>query len=132
MRRSSGTPRWPVSTLVSVGDQTVGLDELEAWITQCTADTTRLAELSDDDLRKHYTVMLVVRMLLFSHLPPSGESANPVVDGLVNRLQLCLDAAYGEAARRGWEPKALRETARQVLSPPMGAVVDPVAIFRAG
>ena len=61
-----------------MGDQTVGLDELEAWIGQCTADTTRLAELSDDDLRKHYTVMLVVRMLLFSHLPPSGESADPV------------------------------------------------------
>ena len=121
-----------VSTLVNMGDQTVGLDELGAWITQCTADTTRSVELSDDDLRKHYTVLLVVRMLLFSHLPPSGESANPVVDGLVNRLQLCLDAAYGEAARRGWEPKALRETARQVLSPAKGAVVDAVAIFRVG
>jgi len=46
-------------------------------------------------------------------------------------LEPCLDTAYGEADRRGWEPTALREAARQVLSPPMGSVVDPVAIFRA-
>jgi len=121
-----------LSRVVNVGDQTVGLDELGAWITQCTADTTRLVELSDDDLRKHYTVTLVVRMFLFSHLPPSGEPVDPVVEELINQLQSCLDNVYDEAARRGWEPKALRETARQVLSPAKGAVVDAVAIFRAG
>jgi hypothetical protein len=91
-----------------------------------------LAELGDDDLRKHYTVMLVVRMLLFSHVPPADEPANRVVDGLIDQMGPCLDAAYGEATRRGWTPTALREAARQVLSPPTGSVVDPVAIFRAG
>ena len=115
-----------------MGDEPVGVDELGAWIDRCKADTAQLTQMSDDDLSKHYTVMLVVRMLLFSHTPPAGEPSNPLVEGLVEQLEPCLDTAYQEAARRGWEPKALREAARQVLSPPMGAVIDPVAIFRAG
>ena len=94
-------------------------------------DTVHLTELSDDALKNRYTVMLVVRMSVFGHLPPSGEPLNPVVDGSSTRWEPCLDTAYGEADRRGWEPTALREAARQVLSPPMGSVVDPVAIFRA-
>jgi len=115
-----------------VGDQSVGLDELGAWIARCKADTAQLTDLSDDDLTKHYTVMLVVRMLLFAQLPPASEPPSQVVEGLIDAVEPCLDTAYAEAARRGWEPKALRESARQVLSPPMGAVLDPVAIFRAG
>jgi hypothetical protein len=120
------------TTFQDVEDQQVGLDELGAWIVRCKAETPTLAEVSDDDLRKHYTVMLIVRMLVFSHEPAAGEGPNRVVDGLIHQLEPCLDSAHAEATRRGWEPKALREAARQVLSPPQGSSIDPVAIFRAG
>jgi hypothetical protein len=115
-----------------MGDQSVSVDELGAWLDRCKSDKAQMTQLSDDDLSAHYTVMLIVRMLLFSHLPPAAEPSNPVVEGLIDQLEPCLDNAYGEAARRGWEPQVLREAARLVLSPPLGAVVDPVEIFRAG
>jgi hypothetical protein len=128
----TGRPGASCLTLGHVGDRQVRLDELGAWIARCRTDTARSAEPSDDQLRKHYTVMPVVRILLFGHVAPSGEPSNPVVDGLTDHVGPCLDAAYGEATRREWTPTALRDAARQVLSAPTGSVVDPVAIFRAG
>jgi len=62
--------------------------------------------------------VLVVRMRDFSHLPRSAEPLNPVVDGLIDHLEPCLDTEYGEADRRGSGPRALREAARGVPSPP--------------
>jgi len=113
-----------------MADPGVGLVELEEWVARCQAAEFQLTELSDDDLRAHYTVMLVVRMFVFSHEPASGEMRDPLVHELEDRLGPCLDAAYAEADRRGWAPRTLREAARQVLSPAAGGQVDPVALLR--
>ena len=110
----------------------VGLHELAAWITRCESGDPDLREVGDADLKDHYTVMLIVRMLVFSHQPGAEAERDPLVDSLVERLGPCLDAAYREADRRGWEPNQLREAARQVLSPSSGDPIDAVAIFRAG
>lgn len=115
-----------------MGDVTVGLDELAAWVRRCEGESAEWASVTDEALRERYTVMLVVRMLVFSHEPPSTVRRDPMVLDLVARLQPCLDAAYEEAERRGWNPKDLRAAARQVLSPPAGTLIDPVALFRAG
>ena len=119
-------------TVDRMGDATVGLFELEAWIHRCEGGFAGWSEASDAGLREHYTVLLIVRMLVFSHEPPSGDPRNPVVDDLVEPLEPCLEAAHAEAARRVWESRALRAAAREVLSPSLGAALDPVANFCAG
>lgn len=119
-------------SLVGVGERTVDVEELAAWVDRCLSGRAGLGELGDDDLKAHYTVVLVVRMLVFSRVPPAGAPPDPVVARLVEQAEPCLDAVYREAARRGWRPSILRDAARRVLSPPGGSVIDPVAIFRAG
>jgi len=113
----------------TVPDQPVGLDELASWVARCEAGLGSLPGLTDDDLKRHYTVMLITRMLVFSHEPPAGQPRDPAVDTLVARLGPCLDAAYQDADMRGWDPRVLREAARLELSR-AAEPVDPVAIFR--
>ena len=50
-----------LGTFVNVGDQPVGVDDLGGWIARCEAHQAELTALSDDDLRKRHTLVLVVR-----------------------------------------------------------------------
>ena len=115
-----------------MSETAITLADLEEWAASAQRDLTQLRLLGTEDLQRAYTAILVARMLVFSHEPPSGQSRDACVAGLNLRLEECLGNVYASAAQRGCDRRTLMAAARAELAAAADPEIDPAEFIRPG